>query len=110
KHFQRHVMTEAVLHSDDIVGWHGEIHDSEVVEDDQTARRREQADTEDDRGDDEASRDEETSEIDEGEVDEQDEEGEDNEADEPEPPSRPTAARRKTPVARRSRASQGASR
>ncbi|MFD4406961.1 SRPBCC family protein [Nocardia sp. NPDC058499] len=44
KHFQRHVMTESVLHSDDIVGWHGEIRDREVVEDDETARRREQDD------------------------------------------------------------------
>ncbi|WP_280434019.1 SRPBCC family protein [Nocardia carnea] len=44
KHFQRHVMTESVLHADDIVGWHGEIRDREVVEDDETARRREQDD------------------------------------------------------------------
>lgn len=41
KHFQRHVMTEAVLHPDDLSGWHGEIRDSEVVEDDETARRKE---------------------------------------------------------------------
>lgn len=42
KHFQRHVMTESVLHAEDIVGWHGEIRDREVVEDDETARRREE--------------------------------------------------------------------
>ncbi|WP_433621984.1 SRPBCC family protein [Nocardia sp. CA-120079] len=106
KHFQRHVMTESVLHSDDIVGWHGEIHDSEVVEDDETARRKEQTHAEDDRGDDDASVDEETSEAEEDEVDEQDE----GEAEGPEPPSRRTAARPKTPVSRRSRVSQGASR
>ncbi len=42
KHFRRHVMTEAVLHPDDVVGWHGEIRDSEVVKDDETARREEE--------------------------------------------------------------------
>jgi uncharacterized membrane protein len=31
KNFQRHVMTSSVLHPDDVEGWHGEIHDSEVV-------------------------------------------------------------------------------
>ena len=31
KNFQRHVMTSSVLHPDEIEGWHGEIHDSEVV-------------------------------------------------------------------------------
>ncbi|GHE78239.1 polyketide cyclase [Amycolatopsis deserti] len=30
KHFQRHVMTEAVLHPDDVEGWRGEIHDGRV--------------------------------------------------------------------------------
>ncbi|NKY57165.1 SRPBCC family protein [Nocardia flavorosea] len=44
KHFQRYVMTESVLHADDIAGWHGEIRDREVVEDDESARRREQDD------------------------------------------------------------------
>lgn len=44
KHFQRYVMTESVLHPEDVVGWHGEIRDREVVEDDETARRREQDD------------------------------------------------------------------
>lgn len=31
KHFQRHVMTESILHPDDIEGWHGEIRDKKVV-------------------------------------------------------------------------------
>ena len=31
KHFQRHVMTDTVLHPDDIEGWRGEIRDGEVV-------------------------------------------------------------------------------
>ncbi|WP_083883962.1 SRPBCC family protein [Nocardia higoensis] len=31
KHFQRHVMTETILHPDDVQGWHGEIRDKKVV-------------------------------------------------------------------------------
>jgi uncharacterized membrane protein len=31
KHFRRHVMTEAILHPDEIEGWQGEIHDGKVV-------------------------------------------------------------------------------
>jgi hypothetical protein len=30
KHFARHVMTHTVLHPDEVPGWRGEIHDSEV--------------------------------------------------------------------------------
>ena len=33
KHFQRHAMSDALLHPEDIEGWHGEIRDSEVVSD-----------------------------------------------------------------------------
>ena len=32
KHFQRQVMTKSLLSPDDVEGWRGEIHDSEVVE------------------------------------------------------------------------------
>jgi uncharacterized membrane protein len=32
KHFRRHVMTEALLHPEEIEGWRGEIHDSEVTD------------------------------------------------------------------------------
>ncbi len=32
KHFQRHVMTQTLLHPDDVEGWRGEIHDGRVVE------------------------------------------------------------------------------
>ncbi|EHK85506.1 SRPBCC family protein [Rhodococcus pyridinivorans] len=42
KHFRRYAMTEAILHPDDIVGWHGEIRESEVVKDDETARQEEE--------------------------------------------------------------------
>ena len=31
KHFQRHVMTDAILHADELEGWRGEIHDGEVT-------------------------------------------------------------------------------
>lgn len=32
KHFQRHVMTQTILHQDEVEGWRGVIHDSEVQE------------------------------------------------------------------------------
>ncbi|MGW5264927.1 SRPBCC family protein [Microbispora sp. NPDC004025] len=41
KHFRRHVMTNAVLNPDDIEGWRGEIRDSQVVKDHETALREE---------------------------------------------------------------------
>ncbi|WP_327121303.1 SRPBCC family protein [Nocardia sp. NBC_01730] len=53
KHFQRHVMTESLLHPDDIEGWHGEIRDKQVVKDDETARREEQDRAEDEEPEDE---------------------------------------------------------
>jgi uncharacterized membrane protein len=37
KHFRRHAMTNAVLNSDEIEGWRGEIRDGEVVKDHETA-------------------------------------------------------------------------
>lgn len=36
KHFQRHVMTDTILHPDDVEGWRGEIRDGEVVSPNQT--------------------------------------------------------------------------
>ncbi|WP_239117298.1 SRPBCC family protein [Planotetraspora phitsanulokensis] len=42
KNFRRHVMTQALLHPDEIEGWRGVIHDSEVVKDHETAVREEQ--------------------------------------------------------------------
>ncbi|MEU7244751.1 SRPBCC family protein [Streptomyces sparsogenes] len=32
KHFRRHVMSEVLLHPDEVQGWRGEIHDGEVVQ------------------------------------------------------------------------------
>jgi hypothetical protein len=37
KHFQRHVMTNTVLHADEVEGWRGVIEDGEVTKDHQTA-------------------------------------------------------------------------
>ncbi|GAA4577342.1 SRPBCC family protein [Planotetraspora kaengkrachanensis] len=42
KHFRRHVMTQALLHPDEIEGWRGVIHDSQVVKDHETAVQEEQ--------------------------------------------------------------------
>jgi uncharacterized membrane protein len=39
KHFVRHVMTETVLHPDEVRGWRGEIRECQVVQDDESARR-----------------------------------------------------------------------
>ncbi|MET8797419.1 SRPBCC family protein [Nocardia sp. NPDC004568] len=88
KHFERYVMTEAVLRPDDIVGWHGEIRDGEVVEDDETARRREQEEAEDREGEGEETEEEGEGAEGEGAVDEEppdeDEEEDEEEADEDE--------------------------
>ncbi|MFE9319853.1 SRPBCC family protein [Nocardia sp. NPDC052278] len=116
KQFERHVMTEAVLHPDDIVGWHGEIHDSKVVKDDETARREEQenaeaetadeedrdaeAETADDENRDEEERKEESDEYDEAEQDE-DEQDKDEQTASP-PPRRRSGSQRRTTAARRS--------
>ncbi|MFC0861821.1 SRPBCC family protein [Sphaerimonospora cavernae] len=41
KHFRRHVMTQSLLHPEEIEGWRGEIHESRVVKDHETALREE---------------------------------------------------------------------
>jgi uncharacterized membrane protein len=46
KHFRRHVMTQAILRPDEIEGWRGEIRDSQVVKDHQTALREEKQSSE----------------------------------------------------------------
>lgn len=56
KHFQRHVMTNTVLHPDDVEGWRGVIEDGKVVKDHETAlseEGREPSDERDERGDEE---------------------------------------------------------
>ncbi|MEU4344822.1 SRPBCC family protein [Nocardia sp. NPDC023852] len=99
KHFQRHVMTESLLHPDDIDGWHGEIHDKKVVKDDETARREEQDSAEGEGTEDEDQ------EL-EDEVPE-DEESVDEEEGEPESPRRRPAARHTTTPRTRSGDKQG---
>lgn len=47
KHFRRHVMTQTLLHPDDVEGWLGEIHDSKVVPPEEL----EEAESEDREGD-----------------------------------------------------------
>ena len=47
KHFRRHMMTQGVLHPDEIEGWRGTIHDSEVVESHEDALEREQQESPD---------------------------------------------------------------
>ena len=42
KHFRRHVMTESILHADELEGWRGTIHDGEVVESHEDAMAREE--------------------------------------------------------------------
>jgi hypothetical protein len=42
KHFRRHMMTEGILHADELEGWRGTIHDGEVVESHEDAMNREE--------------------------------------------------------------------
>ncbi|HEX6522851.1 MAG TPA: SRPBCC family protein [Streptosporangiaceae bacterium] len=42
KHIQRHMMTQSVLHPDEIEGWRGTVHDGEVAESHEDALEREQ--------------------------------------------------------------------
>jgi uncharacterized membrane protein len=42
KHFRRYMMTEGILHADDIEGWRGTIHDGEVTESHEDALEREE--------------------------------------------------------------------
>jgi uncharacterized membrane protein len=44
KHFRRHLMTQAVLHPEEIEGWRGTIHDGEVVQENDAALAEEQRD------------------------------------------------------------------
>ena len=44
KHFRRHMMTEGVLHADEMEGWRGVIHDGEVVESHEDVLAREEQD------------------------------------------------------------------
>jgi hypothetical protein len=80
KHFARHVMTQSILHPDDVEGWRGEIRDGQVVEpeEDEAETEDEQDETQPDEGEEDET--EEPAETDEDEY----EEPEADEAEEPE--------------------------
>lgn len=87
KHFRRHVMAHLLLNPDDLEGWRGEIRDSEVVKDHETAMEEERAAQEEEEGaeegeDEGAEATGERAEAEEGE--EEGEEGEEEEGEEPE--------------------------
>ncbi|MDI9974801.1 SRPBCC family protein [Rhodococcus sp. IEGM 1307] len=85
KHFARHVMTQSILHPDEVEGWRGEIRDGEVVEPEEDEAQPEESEeleesdeAEGEEPEDEEAEDEEAEETDEGETDE----GETEETDE----------------------------
>ena len=84
KHFRRHVMTEVLLHPDDVEGWRGEIHDGKVAEPDEDRGEPEEDETE---------RDEYEAEAEDDEEPEDEEEPEDQEPED-EQPERPVRRRR----------------
>ena len=104
KHFQRHVMTDTVLHADELEGWRGEIHDGEVTPPEELDDDRAGAD---DEGADETAEPEDLDEDTEpdAEVDDAAEADEDDDSEEPER-ARPRQRRRREPAAARSRSSQ----
>ncbi|MGV6991591.1 SRPBCC family protein [Gordonia sp. YY1] len=123
KNFQRHVMTDTVLHPDDVEGWPGEIRDGEVVEpehDEDTGEDFEDEDEDeavagdepdaDDAGEDAESYDDSVdAESDDDHVDDDDSILTDEE-DEDQTPPRRRGRPRKTTAARSGRSRQGAGR
>jgi uncharacterized membrane protein len=83
KHFARHVMTETLLHPDDLEGWRGEIHDSKVTKshEDAVAEDQEEGDEE---SADEAPEDEERDSAEDLADEDEEDEAEDYEGDEAE--------------------------
>ncbi|QSE89873.1 SRPBCC family protein [Rhodococcus pseudokoreensis] len=132
KHFGRHVMTQSILHPDELEGWRGEIRDGKVVEPEEDEARPDEdeqdeaqldegdedetddsAETDEDESEEpeESDEDEESAETDEGEPEEPEESDEDEEPEEAEdkPPARrgrprkTAAASEDKPPARRGR-------
>jgi polyketide cyclase/dehydrase/lipid transport protein len=89
KHFERQLMTDALLHPDDIEGWLGEIRDGEVVE--------ESSDDSDDEGDEDS-----------GDEDEDEDSGDEDEDEEDSSSS--GGQRRRTGAQRRTAGRSGSSR
>lgn len=94
KHFRRHVMTQALLHPDEVEGWRGEIHDGEVTVSNEDAQQRDDSDDDDGREDDDGDREDEdegyedSAEEDE-DTDEDENADEDEDADEEEDDDQP---------------------
>lgn len=78
KHYRRHVMSEVLLHPDEVEGWRGEIHDGEVVPAEGEEREDEEPRDEYDEGDEE----EDERESEDAYVEEEEAEGEYEEEDE----------------------------
>lgn len=101
KHFRRHVMTDALLHPDDVEGWMGEIRDGEVVDDGRGAQDEADADERevpDEAIDEDEDEDEYEEAVDEAEDEdeyEEDEDEEEEEAPEAEGEERPARSRRR---------------
>lgn len=98
KHFRRHVMTQTLLHPEELEGWRGEIHDEEVTVSDEDARDREDEDGEGEDGEDEDGEDEDRDYEDSAEEDEDDDEDIDDDADDQEddqPRQRPSSGSRR---------------
>ncbi|MGW5147368.1 SRPBCC family protein [Rhodococcus koreensis] len=99
KHFGRHVMTQSVLHPDEVVGWRGEIRDGEVVEPDEQEAQPDESDELDeaDEADDEEPEQDESEREEPEETDEDESEDESEEEEEEEAPPRARRGRpRKT--------------
>jgi uncharacterized membrane protein len=86
KHFRRYMMTEGVLHTDEVEGWRGTIHDSEVTESHEDAMAREEREgsgqdsEEQDTGQDSAEQD--SDEQDSGEEDSAEQDSDEQDSDE----------------------------
>ena len=92
KHFGRHVMTQSVLHADELEGWRGEIRDGKVVEPEESEEDEAQPDEDEqdeaqlDEGEIEDSAETDEDESEEPEESDEDEESAETEEDEPEEP------------------------
>ncbi|MER7132244.1 SRPBCC family protein [Streptosporangium saharense] len=95
KHFRRHVMTQTLLHPDDIEGWRGEIRDSKVVKDHETALQEEEEGREPEAEEEPEEQEEPEAESPEEEPEEEEPEEEEEEEEEPE------SKQAKRPVRRR---------
>jgi uncharacterized membrane protein len=86
KHFRRHVMTQAMLHPDDLEGWRGEIHDSKVTKgpDEVADEQNQDQDRDQDYDEGEDEEDYEDDELDDDELDDDEKDYDDDDDDEDE--------------------------